>query len=341
MGHGHGLPHSWSANTDFQYGDSWDIMSFATTTPLFPISFKGAAGVASVGLNARNVQALGVLEPSRVWSPPGPDFSATVTLDPLNQAQIGNHGSLVVSVPPGATRPARPDGSTWTVEFHRKAGWDQPIAQDAVTIHQVRTDTLSYLQPTIWSSFTSGQQFVTPAPELYVKVAAIGGNPSTATLRIWDLPEGCLRKEDSKPKVYLIQNGTKRWVTSPAVLFALGKNWGDVRVVPDGALGSIPDGPDVVQLAVSVSPLPVPLNRVVSLTVSTTDAASGAPIAGRVLVNGVDKGATNTVLSMTLRSTRKPVPGTFPREYEITYPRVSARVAGYADVDVDCGFPDI
>ncbi len=341
MGHGHGLPHSWSANTDFQYGDSWDIMSFATTTPLFPISFKGAAGVASVGLNARNVQALGVLEPSRVWSPPGPDFSATVTLDPLNQAQIGNHGALVVSVPPGATRPARPDGSTWTVEFHRKAGWDQPIAQDAVTIHQVRTDTLSYLQPTIWSSFTSGQQFVTPAPELYVKVAAIGGNPSTATLRIWDLPEGCLRKEDSKPKVYLIQNGTKRWVTSPAVLFALGKNWGDVRVVPDGALGSVPDGPDVVQLAVSVSPLPVPLNRVVSLTVSTTDAASGAPIAGRVLVNGVDKGATNTVLSMTLRSTRKPVPGTFPREYEITYPRVSARVAGYADVDVDCGFPDI
>jgi hypothetical protein len=341
MGHGHGLPHTWSANPDFQYGDSWDIMSFATTTPLFPITFKGASGMASVGLNARNLQALGVLEPTRVWSPPGPDFSATVTLDPLNQQQIGNHGSLVVSVPPGATRPARPDGSTWTVEFHRKAGWDQAIPQDAVVIHQVRTDSLSYLQPTMWSSFTAGQQFNIPAPEVYVSVASIATNPPTATLRIWDLPDGCLRKEDSKPKVYLIQNGTKRWVTSPAVLFSLGRTWSDVRVVPDGALSGIPDGPDVVQIAVSVAPYPVPLNRVVSLTVSTKDAASGTAMAGRVLVNGVDKGATNTALSLTLRSTRKLVPGSIPREFEIAYPRVTARVPGYADMAVDCGFPDI
>jgi hypothetical protein len=341
MGHGHGLPHSWSANGDVEYGDGWDIMSFATTTPLFPVSFRGASGMASVGLNARNVQALGVLEPSRLWSPAGPDFSATITLDPLNQAQIGNHGSLVASIPPGATAPARPDGSTWTVEFRRKSGWDQAIPEDAVVIHQVRTNTLSYLQPAMWSSFTAGQQFVTPAPEVYVKVAAIGGNPSTATLRIWDLPEGCLRKEDSKPKVYLIHNGTKRWVTSPAVLFALGKGWGDVRVVPDGALGAVPDGPDVVQMVASVSPRPVPLNRPVSLTVSTTDAGSGTPVAGRVLVDGVDRGATNSALSLTLRSVRTVIPGTFPREFEIQYPTVTARASGYADVDVDCGFPDV
>ena len=341
MGHGHGLPHSFSANGDFEYGDSWDIMSFATTTPLFPISFKGASGMASVGLNARNVQALGVLEPTRLWSPPGPDFSATVTLDPLNQPQIGNHGSLVVSLPPSATRPARPDGSTWTAEFHRKAGWDQAIPQDAVTIHEVRTNSLSFLQPTMWSSFIAGQQFVTPAPAVYLRVASISANPSTATLRIWDLPEGCLRKEDSKPQVYLIENGTKRWITSPSALAAIGKRWRDVRVVPDGALSDLPAGPDVVELVVSVSPRPVPVNRVVSLTVRTRDAASGADVPGRVLVNGTDQGATNTPLTLTLRATRKVIPGSKPREFEITNPTVTARVTGYRDIEVDCDFPDV
>ena len=83
------------------------MMSFATTTSLFPITF-GTIGQASVGLNARNVEALGVLEPSSVWSPAGPDFSATiVTLDPLNQQQIGNHGHLVATIPPAATSPVR------------------------------------------------------------------------------------------------------------------------------------------------------------------------------------------------------------------------------------------
>ena len=37
----------------------------------------------------------------------------------------------------------------------------------------------------------------------------------------------------------------KRWVTSPQVLFALGKTWADVRVVPDGGLNSLPDGPNI------------------------------------------------------------------------------------------------
>jgi hypothetical protein len=85
-------------------------------------------------------------------------------------------------------------------------------------------------------------------------VTSISAAPATATRRVWDLPEGCLRTEDSKPKVYLIQNGAKRWVTSPAVLFALGKTWADVRAVPDGALMSIPVGPDV-NLLTSRSPL--------------------------------------------------------------------------------------
>jgi hypothetical protein len=96
MGHGHGLPHSFAANPDFQYGDSWDVMSFATTTFQFPITFNGTAGSATVGLNARNLEALGLVPVGRSWTAPGPDFSSTVTLDPLSQPLLGSHGQLLV-----------------------------------------------------------------------------------------------------------------------------------------------------------------------------------------------------------------------------------------------------
>src|SRR5205807_7628363 len=43
MGHGHGLPHSFSANPDAEYGDGWDLMSFATTTFQFDLTFRGTA----------------------------------------------------------------------------------------------------------------------------------------------------------------------------------------------------------------------------------------------------------------------------------------------------------
>ena len=301
MGHGFGLPHSLSANPDTVYGDGWDVMSFATTTFQFPITFEGSAGVATVGLNARNLDALGAVPPGRTWTPPGPDFSGTVTLDPLNQPLIGNHGDLIVKIPPAATRPARPSQSTYTVEFRRKAGWDQAIPKDAVSIHEIRANGNSYLQPAMGGQFVAGDRFVTTAPAVHIQVTSIDSAARFATLRIWDLPEGCLRKEDSKPQVYLLQNGTKRWVTSPAVLFALGRTWADVRSVPDGALAGIPDGADVVEV-VAPTTTEVPdvreSNRagaaadlraadlVPKFTGSGTWVASQAPAAGAIVPRG-------------------------------------------------------
>jgi hypothetical protein len=244
MGHGMGLPHSFAANPDMEYGDGWDVMSFATTTFNFPIRFKDTQGTATVGINARNLEALGCLPQGAVWTPAQPDFSDSIVLDALNQSLVGSQGYLVAKIPPAATRPARASNSTYTLEFRHKAGWDRAIPQDAVVIHEVRSNGLSYLQPTVWANFVAGQQFVTPDPKVFVRIASIDAAAITATLRIWDLPEGCLRKEDSKPKVYLIENGAKRWVTSPNALFALGKTWADVRSVPDGALAGVPDGPD-------------------------------------------------------------------------------------------------
>jgi hypothetical protein len=245
MGHGFGLPHSNSANPDMVYGDGWDVMSFATTTFQFPIQFRGTQGDATVGLNARNLEALNAVPTGRAWIPAAPDFSAQIILDPLNQPPIGNHGALIAKLPANATQPPRVNGSSYMVEFRRRAGWDRNIPEDAVLIHEVRSNGLSYLQPAVWGRFTNGTEFVTPDPKVFIRVVSIDSALGTATLRVWDIPEGSLRKEDSKPKVFLIQGGKKRWITSPQVLFALGKTWADVRVVPDGGLSTLPDGPDV------------------------------------------------------------------------------------------------
>ena len=334
MGHGFGLPHSWSANPDREYGDMWDLMSFATTTRQFPITFETASGQATVGLNARNLDALGAVPAGRKWTAPGPDFSAALTLDALNQPLLGSRGHLMASIPPNATRPARPSQSRYTVELHRRAGWDQGIAQAAVSVHEIRTNGNSYLQPSAGGQLLAGQQYVTPDPRVFVLVSSIDSTAGTASLRVWDLPDGCLRKEDSKPRVYLIAGATKRWVTSPAVLFALGKSWADVRSVPDGALDAIPDGPDVNIVTVSVTPHPVPINRSVSVTVHAIDSATGADVGGQVLIDGAVAGTTGVPFTRAFRARRIGK----PPDIEVIFPVGIVRVPGGADLPIDFGF---
>lgn len=338
MGHGFGLPHSWSANPDFEYGDGWDVMSWQTTTFNFTISFQGAQGLATVGMNARNLEALNSVPAGRMWLQPQADFSNQFTLDPLNQTPMGNHGYLIVKFPPGSTNPARANNSAYTVEFRRKSGWDQSIPQNAVIIHEVRANGLSYLQPSAWGQFSAGQQFVTPDPKVFIYVTGIDANVGTATIRAWDIPEGSLRKEDTGLKVYMIRNGQKCWVTSPQVLFALGKTWADVRSVPDGGLSSIPNGPDINLMTISVTPYPVPVNRIVSVTVGATDMSTGAPVAGQVWIDGKLTANTNTAFSHKFATKRVRDPED-PKRFEIVYPTGEVRAQGYPNTDIDFGFP--
>jgi len=242
MGHGFGLPHSFSSNPDFEYGDGWDIMSFATTTPLFDIKFRGAEGKASIGLNARNLEALGALPSRRVFSIQLPNFSESINLDPLNQIPMGNHGFLVVKILPSATQPNRNNDSIYTIEFRIKAGWDKAIPQNAIIIHEVRSNGLSYLQPGMWGQFLPNQQFVTPDPKVFIKIVSFDNIHGFASVRLWDIPNGSFRKEDTRPEVYLIQGGQKQHITSPQVLFALGRTWADIKSVPDGGLSTVSIG---------------------------------------------------------------------------------------------------
>ena len=242
LGHGYGLPHSWAANPDIEYGDGWDLMSWQTTTFNWQINYSGATGLATVGLNARNLDALGALPAARVWSPSAPDFSEQVLLDPLCQIPLGLANRLAALLPASGTRPARPSGSEYYVEYRARAGWDQAIPQDSITVRERRVTTTddSYLVPSSFSSLVAGQTFETPAPKVFVHVSAIDQANHVATVHVWDLPDGSLRKEESRPAVYLISEGAKVWVESPGVL--LGKTWADVRIVPDGGLSTVPDG---------------------------------------------------------------------------------------------------
>ncbi len=54
--------------------------------------------------------------------------------------------------------------------------------------------------------------------------------------------DGTLLREWSHPKVYRVEGGQRRWVTTPAELGKYG-GFAGVRVVPDGALDALPEGP--------------------------------------------------------------------------------------------------
>jgi hypothetical protein len=55
--------------------------------------------------------------------------------------------------------------------------------------------------------------------------------------------DGTLIRESNDPRVYVCYGGAKFWIPSPAVLFALGFDWGRVRIIPPGSaatLGAMP-----------------------------------------------------------------------------------------------------
>jgi hypothetical protein len=58
-------------------------------------------------------------------------------------------------------------------------------------------------------------------------------------------PDNSLFRERGDPHVYYFENGKKRWVTSHSAFAREGHQWGDIRVVPQGSLGSYASGPQI------------------------------------------------------------------------------------------------
>jgi hypothetical protein len=157
---------------------------------------------------------------------------------------------------------------------------------------------------------------------------------------------GTLLREISDAKVYRIENGTKRWILTPAALSPLG-GFPTVRLVPDGALAGIPDGPTIPpplrQLSARVSPSPVTLNTPVSIRVTAVDSITQGPVNGRVLINSFSatgqpvhiQFATNTQTVVTLYRRREVTAD----DTLYVYPEGVVSATGYQSVQLYMGFP--
>jgi hypothetical protein len=135
LGHGFDLNHSWSARPDVEYGDPWDIMS-AMRVSTFKDKYGRAAGP---GMNACNLQRLGSISSSRIWT----ESSAgthTITLAALNRPEA--NGYLMASIPPAKGSASK---TSYVVEFRQKRAWDAGIPRDTVLLHEVRSDGTCYL----------------------------------------------------------------------------------------------------------------------------------------------------------------------------------------------------
>jgi hypothetical protein len=124
--------------------------------------------------------------------------------------------------------------------------------------------------------------------------------PGGSLMRFTQPPvDGTLLRELSDGRVFRVENGTKRWVTSPNEL----QKWGgfpSVRLVPDGALAALPDGPNLptpqpagpnecANIAKSLSALRAELQRLDELIADASDpdnpSATAAMVRLRVQVS--------------------------------------------------------
>jgi hypothetical protein len=69
--------------------------------------------------------------------------------------------------------------------------------------------------------------------------------PSSSTGTPASRWEGKLVVASNDQKIYLIQNGRKRWITSPDVMQKHGFRWDAVNRVPPAELAALPEGEPV------------------------------------------------------------------------------------------------
>jgi hypothetical protein len=124
-GHTLGLGHSWLAHPEKEYGNPYDIMS-AMAVDSFNDSPYPPAGP---GVNAPNLDFLGLLPAEFTWTPPAATAgSETIQLVAINDPTFGHLAAKVIKA-----------DSTYYVEYRRPTGWDHAFAQQAVFINESRT----------------------------------------------------------------------------------------------------------------------------------------------------------------------------------------------------------
>ena len=120
MGHALGWPHS-SGNYGQEYDSRWDLMSAGY------LRYVAAYGWTSIHTITPHKYARGWIADSRLWEPA---LNAQETRLIVRSALPPDSGALMAKVD-------LPDGTWYSVETRRLAGYDDPLPGEAVVIHRV------------------------------------------------------------------------------------------------------------------------------------------------------------------------------------------------------------
>jgi len=135
------------------------------------------------GLNARELEKLGAIAFTRIWTAPSVPFSQTVTLAALNRPDID--APLMARF--NAAAGTGTGENTYVVEYREPTNWDRGFPGPMVLIYEVRT-ARKFVLLTNFSGgmFPSlGSIFLTPDSQIAVRLESISTATSTATVRIW------------------------------------------------------------------------------------------------------------------------------------------------------------
>jgi M6 family metalloprotease-like protein len=171
VGHGYGLPHSF-AEPNAEYGDRWDIMSWARVF-WYNTSPWGASGPS---LSAAYRSQLGWIPANRTYTYPGGAVSQSLRLTPVNQPNGTDY--MMAQVPIDAT-------TMWIVEQRQKSGYDRGIPRTVVQVRILHTDTgRSFLETSDQGSqeFLVNSSFTNTTLGLQMQVADL--QESSALIRI-------------------------------------------------------------------------------------------------------------------------------------------------------------
>lgn len=104
-------------------------------------------------------------------------------------------------------------------------------------------------RPEVYVVYGGAKFWIPDPPTLFAlgfDWSRVGVIPPNGTAKIGDIPiDGTLLTEQHDPKVFVMESGQRRWVTSPAVMDGRCLPWRHVRTVPDNSLAAIPAGPNL------------------------------------------------------------------------------------------------
>jgi hypothetical protein len=169
----------------------------------------------------------------------------------------------------------------------------------------------------------------TPEMQISVSPSPIWtGRPFEVTVRAVDSRTGAL--VNGRVKL----NGVDVGATNTPFIFTFGFT-APVGVVsapfyPDAAIAWPPLSRSTI--STGITPLPPPMNKTIQTTIFANNEQTGAPVAGRVKIDGTDVGPTNTVITTIFRTRR------VGAELEIVGPKVEVSASGYTNALVDIGF---